>query len=538
MKSFQKISNFIFKQNLRYTIIWAVILEVYAFSKVYGYVKAYPNSLQRAQIAKTIGSSASSLSILTGPANNIQTISGYFIWSCFMILLFGAIFYAVFSVIKHLSDNEYSSRFDLILGGEADLFKLTKAVLGGLLKSFAVFFLILFVGLSLLGKNSLVNISPINMFSVSFIVLLAGLLFASLTLFISQLLEGKKSVTIVMVILFGLSYILKAIGDTTSAKWLINISPLGWFEKLNPILGLNPVWFIPIFLFILVFTSLGLFLSSRREVQTPIIKPKENYKSRLWSLRNFYVGFFRFKIFLLLRWSIVVLILTFIYASLSKTILNLINDSHKLHRSIAKLINNPSSNDLKLYISLVYFISVFYISFFVANSINRFMHDEIDGTDQNYLNAKISRIKLILTKIAYQGLGLIFLSLIVDFGILIGIKVIGLDGLSLANIFIFGLNILFPLIFILATGIFLIGLFPKISGFLSYGFCVISALGGILASGLKLNHYLVDLFIFNHLDLKNLNVFNYKTNLIISLISLGLIIFGVIRYRSRDLIFE
>ncbi len=534
MNKVKIVSNFIFKQSFVTSIIWGIILGLYVFSKVFGYVKAYPTYLQRVNLAHTL-SSNSAINVLTGPAYNIQTVAGYFIWSSYMIILFGAIIYAILLTAKQLTDNEHLGRFDLVLGGEINLFNLIKAVLIGLFKSFFVFFVVLSLGLIFMGLNSEVNLSIIDMLQISFITLLGVVLFSLLTSLVGQFLVSRKDVLKISIGIFGLFYVIKAIGDISSYKWLLDVDPLGWFEKLSPLNNLDLVWFLPIFILLIILGLMTFYFAKKRELGSPVFQINRVYKSRLLFFKNFYLGLFKFKFPLILIWSFILFSLNLIYGIIGKSALNIINSSGKYHKIITKLVSINSSV-IGLYVSVIYFISMLYLVFFVANFVNKSRVDEVGGEDLNYLVGKISRFKLIFSKVIIQIIGLLILSVVIDLGMYLGLRIVKLDQISFKTLLIYGLNAVVPSIFMVGIGTFLIGIIPRYSSWILYGFVGISVLGGLVIDGLKLNHYLADLSIFSHVNLKTLSSFDYKTNIIIYLISLALILIGIIFYKKRDLI--
>ncbi len=536
MKNIKIISNFIFKRSYFLAIIWALVLWLYTFSKVDGYISLYPHYYQRLSLAKSMATT-SNLSILVGPAKDIQTIGGYLIWSSLMIVIYTVAAWIITTTSKQLSDNEYSTRFDLVFSFGKNLKSITFGVLCGILKSILVFGLIFGSLIILMGKMNSVNLAWNSLIPLILAILVLAIFFELLTALVSQFVESKRNVNLISLFLLGVFYIIKAIADSSSAKWLLNFSPLGWIEKMNLLLGNDLVWFVPFIISILVLITLIYYISLKRSISESIIKPKLEYKSNIKSLRNILTSEIRFKYKFILIWSSVIFLLDLMYGMLTKTALNIIDKSTNFKGSVSTFGLSPSQNNLNLYISVILYLNMLIISFFAASYLSNIYRDELNGQSTMLIQYK-NRIKILLTKGFVHYLGLIFIWIAIFLGFSLGLYINKVSSLDFNSLILGSLKILLPEVLVFSLGIFIYGVIARFTNWISFGFLGLSILLSLLVNSLKLNHYLIDLSIFSHIKIYPLRAIDNHIVWVFLGASLVFSIAAILAFKKRDLIFS
>lgn len=108
-------------------------------------------------------------------------------------------------------------------------------------------------------------------------------------------------------------------------------------------------------------------------------------------------------------------------------------------------------------------------------------------------------------------------------------------GVAFHPIFLAGINVLFPVILTLSIGVFAFGLRPRLTALVTYGVIAWSFLIAMVSSGLKLNHWVVDTSILNHIVYAPAANPNWHTNYIILILSVVLCLLGILAFINRDL---
>ena len=86
---------------------------------------------------------------------------------------------------------------------------------------------------------------------------------------------------------FGLSFFVRGLGNALSgAHWLVDISPLGWVEQLRPLTGSQPLWLLPIALFIIIVSAAAVHLAGRRDLGESILPDHDSAPARLGLLHG------------------------------------------------------------------------------------------------------------------------------------------------------------------------------------------------------------------------------------------------------------
>ena len=536
MKNIKLVSNFIFRRSYFLALIWAVVLWLYTFSKVDSYVSLYPHYYQRLALAKSMATT-SNLSILVGPAKDIQTTGGYLIWSSLMIVVYSVAAWIITTTSKQLSDNEYSTRFDLIFSFGKDLKSITLGVLSGILKSILGFGLIFGILIILMGKMNSISIAWTSLIPFILAILILAVFFELLTSLVGQFVETKRNVTLITLFFLGVFYIIKAIADSSNAKWLLNFSPLGWIEKMDLVLNNNLVWFVPFIISILILIAIIYYISLKRSICESIIKPKLEYKSKLKSLRNVLTTEIRFKYRFILIWSSVIFLLDLMYGMLTKTALNIIDKSSNFKGSVSTFGLKANQNDLNLYISVILYLNMLIISFFAASYLSNIYRDEINGQSTMLIQYK-NRIKILLTKGFVHYMGLIFIWMAIFLGFGLGLYINKVGSLDFSSLIVGSLKILLPEVLVFSIGIFAYGIIVRYLNWISFGFLGVSILLSLLVNSLKLNHYFIDLSIFSHIKMYPLTAID--TNIIWVFLGTSILfsIAAILTFKKRDLIFS
>ena len=528
--------KFIRKQSLLVAILWGFIFFIYCFAKVYGFAKAYPTLEAREKIAHLF-SSSSGLNILTGPPNNIQTIAGYTVWSSYMfVILLGSI-WAILLFSKYLRGEEQDGHIESILSGKTTLTRLTKLVHLGLMESIFVSYLIFSICLIGLGKMSIISLGVTSILFFSLSIYLAIILFGLIASLTSQLMTTKRQASSLGLVILFIFSVLKALGDTSASyKWLLDISPLGWFEKLSPLQEPKFVWLIPILISMVIIYSLTIWLAPKRDLGEGIINITPKSKSQLWSLKNIWVASFRLNKGQLYIWVSAVVGINFIYGLLAKLATNALNQSPKYLNAVHKISNSSNVTAVMTFASVVFFVDMIVVGFLLANYANNLKRDETSSLDVNFLMEPVSRIKLLSSKLIVATFGLILISLLSAVIFWLGSRIGGTDSLSLSKLYEASFNALFPSLFILGLVVFMYGLLPRIGNFIVYGIVIFSVIIGFIGTDLKLNHILRDFSIFTHVNLAPATSPDWHKNILILVISGFLVIFGALLYKRRDLI--
>ena len=239
------IARFVTKRSLRSTTVWAFIFGAYAASKVIGYTKAYPDAAARVHFAHSLGANTG-MAALLGTPHNLGTVSGYANWNTLGVLtLIGGV-WAFLLATKYFRGEEESGRSELLLTGQTTARQAATSTLLGLSVDLAVFYMVVAVVFIAIGKYHGVGYGTQNALFFALATVSGAAVFLAVGAFTSQLMPTRTRASTTAAGIFAVSFILRAVADTTSERWLLNLTPLGWIEKLQPLVGSQPIWLLPI----------------------------------------------------------------------------------------------------------------------------------------------------------------------------------------------------------------------------------------------------------------------------------------------------
>lgn len=540
MKQFRSPKTYIRRLVARHTarsaLIIGLVIGLYMIVKASSYLKAYPTEVARQKIAETLGSNVG-IEALLGVAHHIETVSGYVTWNFLCLVAAAGAVWALLIATKTLRGEEDSGRWELLIAGQTTARRATANALAGLTSSLVIFYI--FVALSVITISRLHGASFTTSASLFFaLALVAGAIeFMAVGALASQLMPVRSRATGLAVSIFGLFYMVRLIADTTSAHWLLVVSPLGWIEKLQPMYNSQPLWLIPIGVFILVTSGLTIFLAGRRDLGEGIFVSRDTAEARDWLLRTPFRFAIRLTRGVTVGWLTAVVVGAFVYGQLAKgSIVKVLSQSRAVEHDLNKIAHTSQAQivSASAFLGISFFLIMIIAMFYAASAVGRIREDESAGYLDNFLVRPISRIKWL------RGRAFLTVIVIVLIGLLSGLATWAGEasqhaGVSLHTVLLAGANAMTPVLFIFGIGVFAFGVMPRLTSVFTYGAIAWSFLIVMLSSGLSLNHWLLDTSILHHVTLAPAVGANWVADGCLVAIGLILFLIGVLGFNSRDL---
>lgn len=236
----------------------------------------------------------------------------------FKTLVMGAIFIALFAyalVRRHTRTEEEAGRTELlsagVLGRRATL---TAAVV---VASAAVLLTAVVTTLGLIGSG--LGAAGSVAFGVAWA--LVGLTFVGITAVAAQLTEGARGCAGIVLGVLGLSYLLRAVGDTSSSlSWLTWLSPIGWAEKVQAF-GADRLWVGLIGLVVTVLlVGVAFGLLHRRDIGAGLLPARPGPASAAASLSSPWALAWRLQRGTLLAWALGYLLLGLVLGGVATSV--------------------------------------------------------------------------------------------------------------------------------------------------------------------------------------------------------------------------
>jgi ABC-2 type transport system permease protein len=274
------ISRFVARRTAKSAAFFGIIFSVAVAAKSAGYAAAYPTAVSRAKLASAFGSNIG-LSALFGRPKDINTVAGFAVWNTLTIMIIIGGIWAFLTATKRFRGEEEAGRWEILLAGQTTARRATANALTGLGAALLVMYIVAAAAFIGVGKIHTVHFGV----QAGLFFALAGVATATMFMAIgsaaAQLMPTRSRAAALSAAIFGACFLVRSMADTTSARWLLDITPLGWVEHLQPLYGSNPVWLIPIGLLTIGCALLAIYLSGRRDLGASFFADNDSAKPHL-----------------------------------------------------------------------------------------------------------------------------------------------------------------------------------------------------------------------------------------------------------------
>ncbi len=260
--------------------VWILVFVITAAGSAQASIDLYPDVHSRVEAARTTNASPALISLY----GRIFDESSLGALSLFKLTAFGALLVALLAailVVRHTRTEEENGRLELLSAGVLGRYAAVSAAL--IVSAGTVVLMGLLTALALIG----VGLDAGGSLAFGLTWASAGLAFAGVGAVTAQLTEGARAANGFTAVILGISYVLRAIGDSgDGTRWVSWLSPIGWAQQIRPYASdrFAVVLLPPALMAVLV---LGAFaLIRRRDVGAGLVRPRPGPAAAAASLRS------------------------------------------------------------------------------------------------------------------------------------------------------------------------------------------------------------------------------------------------------------
>jgi ABC-2 type transport system permease protein len=527
------LSRFAARRTLRAATFLALAFSALVASKSIGYATAYTTVQARAALSVSFGDNVG-LRAIFGVPHHLETVPGFAAWNSFIAMAIIGAIWGYLAATRIFRGEEDAGRWELLLAGPVTPGRVAAATLAGLATSLGLLFAVLAITFSLVG--SLHNVG----FGFGAALFFALATTASVAVFMavgalaSQIMPTRGRAAALATGVFGLCFMLRAAADITSAHWLLNLTPLGWIERLQPLSDTHAWWFLPIGLLIAILVTATVVLASRRDLGASLVADRDSAKARTFLLRGPLTATIRLTRGSSLSWLLVITVVTAFFSLLTKTAAQAFGDSATAQHIFNHLTQNASQMGAKSFLGAIFLILMTLVMCYAAGASGAMREDEAKGYLDNLLVQPVGRWRWLLGRIGLATSVIILATLLIAMTSWLVTATQNI-GLSFHSLLLASLNVFPPAFLILGFGIFALGLMPRFTTVVAYGIVAWSFLIQLLSSGVNLSHWILDTAIFTHVALAPAADPKWGTNVVLVGLGLALCLIGGIAFNNRDL---
>jgi ABC-2 type transport system permease protein len=527
------IGRFVARRSLRMAGLWALAFGAVVATKAAGFATAYPTAADKAKIAASFSNNIG-LNALLGRPNQIDTVHGFTTWNTLGLMVIIGSIWMFLSATRTFRGEEDNGRAELLLSGQTTARRAAVNILAGLSASLALFYVIIAAVFTLVGRLHKVDYDTSAALFYALAAVSGPALFMGVGALASQLMPTRSRAATAAAGVFGICFLIRAMADTTSAHWLLNVTPVGWIEKLQPLYGSDPIWLLPLAAATLLLAGLTVFLAGRRDLGASILPDHDTARPRLMLLGSPLGAALRLTRTTSLSWLAGISFVALFFGLLTKSAAQALTSSAAAQRATAKLTHAPQVNGTVIFLGIVFFFATILTMVFVASAVSAVREDEAEGYLDNLLVRPVGRLRWLGGRLLLVTTAIIIVGLLASLAAWIG-ESSQHAGEAFHPLLLAGLNLMAPAILLLGLAICVMGLLPRLTSVIGYSVIAWSFLLQIVGSGINLNHWLLDTGIFQHVSLAPAVAPNWGTDARLVIIGIVLVLIGAIAFNRRDL---
>jgi ABC-2 type transport system permease protein len=502
--------------------IWIVVIAMSPALTAAQYQQLYPTEQSLRAVAGVLANP--SLIALNGPlfGLNIGALTSWKIGVTGFILV---ALMNILTVVRHTRTEEETGRSELVGSGVVGRYAaLTAAVVTMAVADVAIAVL---TALGLIGTG----LSATGSVGLGLAIGATGLMFAAVAAFAAQLSESGRSATAIACAVLGLSFLLRAVGDT-GPTWVSWLSPMGWAMRLRPFAG-EQWWTLGLAAaFVVVLAAAAYGLVARRDLGAGLLPQRPGPAEAAAGLGGPFALAWRLHRGILIGWLVGMALAGAVLGGAAKGIDTGISANQQLTDLLARMGGRGALLDA--YLATAFGLVGLTAAAYAVQATLRLRAEETSGRAEPLLATPVGRIRWALSHLVFALAGTAVLLAVagVAGGLAYGAQIhdIGgqvgrLTGAALVQV---------PAVWVLAAiSVALFGLLPNWS-VASWAALVVFLIAGLLGPLLELPQWVMDLSPFTHSPHLPGGTVRATPLIWLSCLVVALIAAGLTGWRRRD----
>jgi ABC-2 type transport system permease protein len=488
------------RRTVRAGALWGLVFGLYVYNNAIAFNTVSRTAPQQNGLLASMASNAG-LKALLGDTSQIYTRGGFIDWRATGVIVLVASIWGLLVATRSLRGEEAAGRWELFLAGQTTPRRAAAGALAGIAAGVGVMYLLTAVLTTVFGTRHNVAISLGQSLLLALALVAGAALFAAVGALASEVFATRGRAAGAAGAVFGAAFMLRALGDaTSSAHWLVYISPLGWVEQLHPLTSAQPLWLLPI-AGLTVACALATVLLADRDLGASLVADKDTAVARTALLGSPVLIALRLSWASIASWLTATVIAGLLYGSLAKSTGQAFASSSMLRKFTGQLthvaLRELQLEGTRVFAGIVFLIVMTLIMAYVASAMARLREDEAEGYLDNIVVRRVSRPRWLAGRV-----GLI-LGVLVIAGAAAGVSFWASaasqhSGLAFSELLQAGVNSAAPAALLLGIGVLTFGFAPRLTSIVCWGMLAWAFLLDMLGSALKINHWVMDTSLLYH----------------------------------------
>lgn len=497
------IARFTGRRSAKSGAVWGLVFGLYAYDNAYSFDSIAPTAAKRDTLLSAMAGNTG-LKALLGDTRALTTRAGFIDWRALGVIVLVASIWGLLAATKALRGEEAAGRWELFLTGQTTQRRAATQALAGLGASVGVMYLLTAFLTATVGARADVGIGVGASMLFALAAVAGAAMFVAVGALTSQLTPTRARATGLAAGVFGVSFMLRALGDSApSAHWLVYLSPLGWVEQLHPLAAPRPIWLLPIAGLIVACTVAAVLLA-QRDLGASVLADKDTAPPRLALLGSPAALALRLSWASIASWLAAAVVAGWLYGSFAKSAGKAFASSNMLRRITGNLTSVAARQlevaGARVYAGIVFLILMTLIMAYAASALGRARDEEAQGYLDNLVVRRVSRQRWLAGNLG-QILGVVVLAGAAGGAAFWAGAASQHAGLNFHELALAGLNSMAPAVALLGIGVLVLGFAPRLTAMACWGILAWAFLIDMLGSAITVNHWVMDTSLLRHIAL-------------------------------------
>nr|WP_042184489.1 ABC transporter permease [Kibdelosporangium sp. MJ126-NF4]CEL16335.1 ABC transporter membrane-spanning protein [Kibdelosporangium sp. MJ126-NF4]CTQ94259.1 ABC transporter membrane-spanning protein [Kibdelosporangium sp. MJ126-NF4] len=504
--------------------IWILVTVGLVLATATSVADLYPDEASRRQIAATIGSNPA-MSAIYGSVYD-TSLGAVVMWRLAIVGALMVTLMSILTVNRHTRQDEEAGRLELI--GATVVGRHAPMAAALIVATGANILVALVISAGLAGQG----LPGGGSFLAGFAFGALGIAFAAVAAAAAQLAESARTVTGIAALVLAVAFVLRLIGDASSASWLSWISPIGWLQQTHAYAE-NRWWTLVLLLAVaVVLVGVAFGLGSRRDHGAGLIRPRPGPPEASASLSGPFGLAWRLHRWSMAGWLAGFLVLGLMFGAIANSATDLVKDNPQVAKIVEQMGGQSALIDA--FMSAILGIIALVASIYAVQATLRLRSEETAVRAEPVLATGVSRWRWALSHLVFAVIGAAVMLVVAGFamGLAYGVSVGDVGG-QLGDVMEAALVQLPATLVVAGIAMALFGLAPRyVIG--SWAALTVFWLLGQLGPMLRVPQWLMDVSPFTHVP-KLLSDVSAAPLVWLSVVAVALMAAGLAGFRRRDI---
>jgi ABC-2 type transport system permease protein len=523
------------KKAARSGALWGYFFGVCVASSALTYLSSYKTEAAREKLAANFGANTA-LAALFGPAHELQTVAGFTAYKVLGFLSIVGAIWGLLAATRLLRGEEGSGRWEIVLSGQTTRKGAAAQALVGLGTGLVALYVVTGLATVLTGRSSKVHFGIGESLFFALALVCSAAVFLAVGALTSQMAATRRGAAAYAGYVLGACYALRMVADSgiglEGLRWA---TPLGWVELLQPLTAPDWAPVLPLAGLVAALSAATVHLAGSRDLGSSTFPDRPTAAAHTRLLNGPAGLAARLTRPSVVAWAVALAATALIFGRIAKPAGAAISGANSISTVLSKLGGHGFG--ARAYLGVAFLIMAIMLSFVAANQVTAARGEEASGRLDHLLVMPLSRLSWL------RGRVLEAVTVLLAGGLGIGVftwlgAASSHAGLPFASLVDAGLNVVPPALFVVGSGIFVSGIWPRATSVAVYTVITWSVLASVIGAFGDNNHWLLDTSLFHQMAAAPASAPNWAGSGIMVAIGAVAAAIGGLAFQHRDLVGE